>query len=196
MSGESDRTLARQSSWVYLHSRILRHYLLPSAHCLSCDGTGGLGSQESCVMTRSFTLRQLVSFPAGTAVTLMALALLAPPGAEAGCSHLVTSRTDPGRLYSAIEDLTFGVAGRSEPLPVPSPPRPCSGSWCTGGDPALPPIPAGVFDHGQLDSWAWCTSHRELDSAALSFISAPTNALCPVRGGTDVFHPPRHLPPA
>ena len=80
--------------------------------------------------------------------------------------------------------------------PFSGEPRPCSGSWCTAGDPALPPIPAGVFDHGQLDSWAWCTSHRELDSAALSFISAPKDALFPVRGGTDVFHPPRHLPPA
>src|SRR4029077_12441119 len=116
----------------------------------------GPRTPEPGVMTRPFTFRQPTAVRAGAVVSLLALALLPPPGAAGGCSHLVTSRTDPARLSSLIEPLVGDLAGRSEGLPGPPPPRPWSGAWCSG-QPAAPAVPAGVFD-GPLDSWPWWPS--------------------------------------
>src|SRR5579871_5510579 len=107
-------------------------------------------------MTRSLILKQSASVPTGAVVVLLAMALSAPPGAEGGCSHLVTSRTDPARLASQLDPSITGWADRSAPLPLPPGSRPCSGAWCSG-QPAAPAIPAGMSD-GRLDSWLWCPS--------------------------------------
>jgi hypothetical protein len=79
-----------------------------------------------------FTLRHSVYLPAGATVTLVALALLAPRGAEAGCSRLVSSHTDSVLASAVIEQMTLDLGGRPRPKPVPPPPRRCSGAWCAG----------------------------------------------------------------
>jgi hypothetical protein len=147
---------------------------------------GGIDN-ETRRMTRSFSFKQLVSWRAGAVITLLALVLLAPPVAKGGCSHLVTSRTDPGRLSPLIGDLS----GRSEGIPVPSRPRPCSGAFCSQ-QPAAPAVPAIGLDQ-RLDSWPWCPILPTLASARPSFLSAGTIALCPVQRAGEVFHPPRLL---
>jgi hypothetical protein len=125
---------------------------------------------------------------------LLALAQLAPQVAKAGCSHLVTSKNDRGRLASLVEPLMRDLASQSDPLSLPRGPRPCSGAWCSG-QPAAPPVPSGTFE-GRLGSWAWYAPSPDEVTTAASFLSAGTVTLRPLRRGNDVFHPPRLLPPA
>ena len=125
---------------------------------------------------------------------LLASVLLAPPGAEGGCSHLVTSRTDPGRLSSLFEPLVHDLAGESAGIPSPQPPRPCSGALCSG-QPAAPVVPAGFFD-ARIATWAWYPSVPGLTLIGDSFLFLEMHELQPIRQSLDVFHPPRALPPA
>jgi hypothetical protein len=145
-------------------------------------------------MTKSFSLKQLVSLPAGAVVLLLGFAVLAPPSALGGCSHLVTSGTDPGRLSSPIEGLIHDLAGKAAGLPAPVRPRPCSGALCSG-QPAAPSVPPGLFD-GRLESWVWCASVPGLVLIGDSFLFAETNGVLPTRRSLDVFHPPRFITPA
>ncbi len=80
--------------------------------------------------------------------------VLTPRSAEGGCSHLVSSRTDPGRLSSLNERWLRSLAGEADGIPAPVTPRPCSGAPCSG-QPAAPAVPAGLLD-GRLNSWAGC----------------------------------------
>jgi len=145
-------------------------------------------------MTRSSALKQLVSLPAGAVVLLLAWALLAPPGAEGSCSHLVKSRTDSARLSALIDPLVHDLAGESDRTPIPVPPCPCSGALCSG-QPAAPAVPAGFFD-GRIDSWAWCASVPGLALTGGSALIEETNEIHTIRQPRDVFHPPRALPSA
>jgi hypothetical protein len=124
---------------------------------------------------------------------LPALGLLAPSAARAGCSHLVTSRLDAARRASLDGSLVRDLAGPSNPLPPPSPHRPCSGAWCSG-QPAVPPVAPGTFD-GRLGSWAWHAPGPDEDSTAPSYLVAETPVLSLLRRVTEVFHPPRLHPP-
>jgi hypothetical protein len=142
---------------------------------------------------RSGDYKRVARLGTGALVLLLVHGFCAPRSALAGCNHLVTSRLAQDRLSSRIEPLILDLAGHSNPLPAA--PRPCLGGWCSG-QPATPPVPPEVFNHGQLDSWAWCRSIPGLDSAAFSFLSAETTSLRPVRQGNDVFHPPRLVPSA
>ena len=131
---------------------------------------------------RSGDYKRMARLGTGALVLLMVHGFCAPRSAWAGCNHLVTSRLAQEQLPSLIEPLILDLAGHSNPLPVPAAPRPCLGGWCSG-QPATPPVPPEVFDHGQLESWAWCRSIPGLDSVASSFISAETNSLRPVQAG-------------
>jgi hypothetical protein len=146
-------------------------------------------------MAKSFTpFNQPVFRRAGTVVAFLASALFAPLVAEASCSHLVTSRTDRHQFSAVTEFLMHDLAVPSDPLPEPSPPRPCSGAFCSG-QPAVPAAPAGVFE-GELESWACLTTVPEWPSTGHSFHLAVTVDLHPTRRTITVFHPPRLLPPA
>ncbi len=145
-------------------------------------------------MARSSSLQQLVSLPAGAFLLLLASALIAPSSVEGSCSHLVTSRTDPGRLSSLIEPLVHDLTGETRGIPIPDPPRPCSGALCSG-QPAAPAVPAG-FSDGRIDSWAWHAPVPGLTLTGGSFLFAETNELQPIRQSLDVFHPPRVIPSA
>src|SRR5436309_2891476 len=84
----------------------LRRARFPERRASCTPGSG--------VMARPFTSRQPTTLPAGAVVWLLALGLVAPPAAQAGCSHLVTSRTDPAvRIASLIESSVGDLAGRS-----------------------------------------------------------------------------------
>ncbi len=125
---------------------------------------------------------------------LLASALLTPRKAEGGCSHLVTSRTDPGRLSSLTERMVRGLAGEANGIPAPVTPRPCSGALCSG-QPAAPTVPAGYLDV-RVNSWAWCASVPGLAMMGDSLLFAETNEVRPTRRSLDVFHPPRSTSPA
>jgi hypothetical protein len=155
---------------------------------------GGVPFTRPGVMTKSFTFNQPVFHRAGAVAALLALALFAPPVARAGCSHFVTSRTDPGRLFAPIEPLMQDLSRRSEAPRGPADPRPCSGAFCSG-QPAVPAVPAGVFG-GVLNAWACLTAVPGLASRVDSFLSPATDELHPTRRAIAVFHPPRFLPSA
>ena len=122
---------------------------------------------------------------------LLGLGLLAPPGAEGTCSHLVVSRSESERLSSLIAPLVRDLAGDSDGLPIPLPPRPCSGALCSG-QPAEPAVPAGFFD-ARLDTWAWYAAVPSLALIGDSFLVMSTHELHPIRQSLDVFHPPRPI---
>jgi hypothetical protein len=147
-------------------------------------------------MTRLFRFGKLVSLPAVAVMSLLASALIAPPAAQAGCSHVVTSRTTPGRIPSliapSIHDPAGGVARPYEPLTVPPLPRHCSGALCSP-QPAAPAVPAGVFD-GQVSSWAWCALMPGLIPPDSFSLASETSELHTVRRRNAVFHPPRLYP--
>jgi hypothetical protein len=147
-------------------------------------------------MTRFFNLRRVAPLPAGAFVALWAFVMLAPPGAQAGCSHLVTSRTKPARLSSVVDAMIAtpdgGVSNLAEPLSVPPRPRPCTGALCSE-QPAAPVHQAGVLD-APGDPWAWCVTIPGSPPASCSFIPSEMSELHPVLGGDAVFHPPRHAP--
>jgi hypothetical protein len=124
-------------------------------------------------------------------LTLLALAMFAPGVAEAGCSHLVTSRADSERLSSLIEPLIHDLAGQSEGHPVPPLPRPCSGGLCSG-QPAAPAAPATVID-SPLDSWAWNGPGPGCALTGASLHSTETSDLHPTCQAIAVFRPPPPL---
>jgi hypothetical protein len=144
-------------------------------------------------MTRFISSRRSTLLSAGAVFPFMVWVLLAPTGAQAGCSHLVISRTNPVWLPSLV-DLSGGEAGRSEPLPVTPPPRPCSGAWCSE-QPATPAVPPGSID-GRLHFWAWCASIPERVPIDPFFLTLEISALHAVHRRTVLFHPPRLVPSA
>ena len=134
---------------------------------------------------------QPLKTPVGAVLTLLALALLAPSAAKAGCSHLVTTRDESGQHATLVEPLMRDLAGPSDPLSAPPSRRPCSGAWCAGRD-AIPAVPPGAFE-GRLRSWAWCMSSPDDLSTTPHFFSVDFPIVAPLHQGDDVFHPPRCL---
>jgi hypothetical protein len=143
---------------------------------------------------KSYTFHQPAFLRAGAVAAFLAWALFAPPIAEAGCSHIVTSRADRHESSAVAESLMHILAASSDPLPEPSRPRPCSGAFCTG-EPAVPAVPAKVFD-GARDSSAVLTAVPGLVVSGDSFLPAEKGTVDPTRRSIAVFHPPRSLPSA
>jgi hypothetical protein len=152
--------------------------------------------EQASQMTKFSRCGKLVSLSTCGVVSFLACAMLAPPAAQAGCSHTVTSRTNSGQIpfqtAALILDLSEGLARPSESLSIPPLPRPCSGAWCSR-QPAAPAVPAGVLD-GPLSSWAWCASVPGLTPPDPFSLASETSSIRTVRRGNAVFHPPRVFP--
>ena len=149
-------------------------------------------SSKTQRMTRSFSFRRLVFTRAGVVRSLLVLALFAPRAAEAGCSHLVTSRLDSVGFLSTLGQSIDDGAGQYQELPAPALPRPCSGAFCSG-QPAAPAVPAGALNV-ELDSWAWNAGVSAWASAdTSSFLYHHTGDVHPARPTIAVFHPPPRL---
>ena len=141
---------------------------------------------------RSRDFKLLTRCGTGVFFVLVVQGLCAPGSVWAGCNHLVTSRTDPGRLPSLIEPLVNERAASNKPSRAPA--QPCTGAWCSG-QPATPSVPAGVFDWG-LESWALWISRPAPKCTSSAFTVPGTLLLHPLHCGMAVFHPPRLLPSA
>jgi hypothetical protein len=173
-------------------SRFLSVSSRAPAHLLSLfpSRSGRGADRKTRRMVRSHRPWHLFSSPAGVVATLLALVPVAPSAARAGCSHFVTSQSDPARLPSLVGTLLRDLAVPSDPLPIPPAQRRCSGSWCSG-QPAIPSVPAGTFE-GRLGSWAWCVPVPNAASTDPSFLAAGSDTIRPLWQANDVFHPPRH----
>ena len=132
--------------------------------------------------------------PTGAALSLLVLVLLAPSVAEAGCSHLVTSKADAQSQASLIGSLIRDLGGPTDPAPVPPGRQPCSGSWCSG-HPAVPTVPPGTFE-GRLGTWAWCGPIGQDLAVNPSLLGTVSHNPRPLHRGNEVFHPPRPISPA
>jgi hypothetical protein len=144
-------------------------------------------------MIRFFASRRSTRLFAGAVFPFMVWVLLTPTVARAGCSHLVTSRTTSPRILS-LTNLSGDGVGQSEPLPVPSSPRPCSGAWCPE-QPATPAVPPGSIG-GRLAFWAWCAETLKPILSDPVFLTLERGNPRAVHRRTVVFHPPPLIPPA
>jgi hypothetical protein len=148
-------------------------------------------------MTKHVPFRHLVFLPAGAAVTLLAIVVIAPPSARGGCSHLVTSQNDRVKLAYLIDpsivDFSDIELGRIETPAIPPSRRPCSGAWCSG-QPGAPAAPPKANDR-HVDSWAW---HRPTRGSPLvvAFFRSERNSPCPNYRRDAILRPPRFLPSA
>ena len=166
-------------------SRSIRRVLLETAT---------IDPREPGAMTRSTPYLRPAPVPASVLLTLLALGITAPPGAQAGCSHLVTSRADRQRASMPAVSWLRDLAVAPDPPPVPEGPRPCTGAFCSG-QPAAPAVPAGVAD-ARVGSWAWCPAIPGSAATGASFLSLETNDPRPLHRWIAVFRPPRPLPSA
>ena len=134
------------------------------------------------------------SLPTGIAAAILAMALFAPTAAEAGCSHLVTSRADAAGRDALVEPLVRDLGDMGGGGSGSAPRRPCTGAWCTG-QPAVPPAAPGVFEV-HLGSWAWCCIISNDPAIACDQLRTQSENPRPSWSGSDVFHPPRSVAPA
>ncbi len=143
-------------------------------------------------MTRSTPWR---SWPPARAVAVLALAVsavLAPAGVRAGCSHLVTSRSDRVLLPSLLQDdlLDRGrTLASADPLPLPRFPDPCRGMSCGDGR-SSPTVPTGMV-RIRAGSWAWSPPAQYLASPPASRILEEAGDPHPARRTAPIFRPPR-----
>jgi hypothetical protein len=144
-------------------------------------------------VTRFSLSRRLAPLTAGAVFPLLAWFLFAPPVVQAGCSHLVTSRTDRTLLPTFLQDVMpdRGDTASTPLLPssLPESPRRCRGAWCSGG-PTVPAVPAGTVSP-RASSWAWYTAMPDPDPTTPSRLIEDAAALRPSRRGTPTFRPPR-----
>jgi hypothetical protein len=144
-------------------------------------------------MTRVSPSRRWAPLSPGAVFALMAWMLFAPSDVQAGCSHLVTSRTDrtllPLFLQDVMPDQGNHASAPSLPLSMPESPRPCRGAWCADG-PAVPAAPSGTVSL-RAELWAWSTAMPDPDSATPSRLIEDAADLHPRRRATPTFRPPR-----
>jgi hypothetical protein len=183
--------LCEKTARIVLRNRLLERFIrdLPRCHGLHRDTTFFEKTTEFSPLRRwnpSFI---------GAVLALLAWLMVATAEVQAGCSHLVRSRSDRVRLPSILQgafwDREDGAAASSLPPSLPSSPGSCRGAWC-GGGPGVPAVPAATVD-GRLGPWACWTPIPELLPILSSFLAPPTMVLNPVDGGSAVFHPPRRL---
>ena len=146
-------------------------------------------------MTTFSDSRRWAHVSAGAVLLCLAWVLCAPADARAGCSHLVTSRTNRALLSSFLQDevLYPGDAAATPSLPrsMPGSPSPCRGAWCSGG-PTVPALPAATLSI-RAPLWAWCESMPGPTSTSPSRLIEETADFRPLHRVIAVFHPPRRF---
>ncbi len=136
-------------------------------------------------------LQEFARLGTGVLVFLVCYGVCASRSAQAGCGHLVTSRADRASLPSQIARLTSDSVGRPDSSQASTPPRPCSGAWCSE-QPATPTAPLSSFD-SQVDPWAWYNNVLPSITNRDSRLTIDTVPLHAVHEASVVFHPPRAL---
>jgi hypothetical protein len=140
-------------------------------------------------VTRFSLSRRLAPLTAGAVFPLLAWFLFAPPVVQAGCSHLVTSRTDRTLLPSYLLDVISDRGNDASTPSLPESPRRCRGAWCSD-DPAVPAVPSGTT-RIRAGLWAWCTAMRDPDVVTPSRLIEHAADPRPSRRTAPIFRPPR-----
>jgi hypothetical protein len=134
---------------------------------------------------------------AGALVLLLAQGPLASRSAWAGCSHLVTSKSDRLVASNLLDPLITGgfstsAAGELADDPLnhqgPKRPAPCSGSGCTSGVPA--PLPTSSIDTHITDHWGVLNAAGPLALESPRHETVEATLVRPAGQQLFVFHPP------
>ena len=116
---------------------------------------------------------------AGAFLTLLAIGLLAPVSAKAGCEH-PSDRP-------AIGLDAFGTDGpKSDQLP---PPKPCSGPSCSNK--SAPPTTSAPQPPPRAELWGVVIEPSPVEPPGSSARTAEDDLDRPIRFAPSVFHPPR-----
>ena len=145
------------------------------------------------IMMTFFTPERCGRVPVGAVLLLVAWAFCAPRAARAGCSGLVTSRTDRHLLASFLPGETFDP-GDATPSPfhsrpMPRAPSPCRGVWCDDG-PTVPALPAGT-EALRAPLWAWYPSIPGQVPMTPARVIAEGGDSHPLDRAIAIFRPPR-----
>jgi hypothetical protein len=123
---------------------------------------------------------------------VLAGVFVAPSSASAGCSHLVSSSTDPLVKLEQLDALILARSdGGQSPLEQPQGPRrsPCSGLSCSNSVPmpvsSITPVPDG------RDRWGALGIVVEVDDASVYCPTTDGPTPAPAGGISSIFHPPR-----
>lgn len=117
---------------------------------------------------------------------------IAPPPANAGCSHYV--RFEPLVLDGSQEfDLLTGTRsprpGDSVPKQTPARPTQCRGAMCSG-QPGVPSVPRSS-DFSRAGTWAILPVHIQIPAPEPTSSLADDASNQPIVIVSAVFHPPR-----
>jgi hypothetical protein len=142
--------------------------------------------------------RRLTKLSAGAALLVLAGLFVPPTAAASGCSHLVTSRTDPLVNLVHLDDLIVGrlapsVHGHRAQLPLEAPdaPRraPCSGWSCSNSVPmpasSITPVPDA------RERWGALGVVFAVDNRQVYGLRTEGPAPAPTGHKSSIFHPPR-----
>jgi hypothetical protein len=129
---------------------------------------------------------------AGVCVGLLAVAVLCPSRALAGCSpYVITGNTHVGMLSSRLDvphltDAASAQTAAKHPLPS----RPCSGALCSG-KPAVPvPLPI-VSPETRGEHWGELLSAPTAPQVEGRWRERAETLLQPIVEGPSIDHPPR-----
>ena len=140
----------------------------------------------------------LVRLVAGVLLLLLAHGLIAPGTANAGCSHLVRSQSNPYRNFAHLDELMIaGSLGEvllgsikfTREQPLPDPYRPCAGLACSSRE----SMPSSTVSHEPEDSYQWGTLFARVVPGATTRLDL-THDEPVLRFHTQkisIFHPPR-----
>ncbi|MGP0067690.1 MAG: hypothetical protein ACLQGP_29350 [Isosphaeraceae bacterium] len=141
---------------------------------------------------------RLTRWGAGAFIVLLVHGFCAPRSAEAGCHHLVVSKSERLRDFDQLDALVTGgsSASRSDDLtrgPMEEPgsqrPAPCSGPGCSKRVPT--PIPTTIQAPDGTDHWGALSGPVVLPvgSPAERMTADPAPGSSPRE--SSIFHPPR-----
>jgi hypothetical protein len=140
---------------------------------------------------------QLKPWAIGTLVLLLAHGLGSPRSAWAGCSHLVSSRSDRLLEFNRLDDLltsgsSFWVSDNPDQDPPREPgpqrPTPCSGPGCSSRIPL--PVPTASQGSGGSDQWVVLSAVPSLPVVSPSSRTFDEPATRPAGHKPSIFHPP------
>jgi hypothetical protein len=194
-------------------NRLARSILGPTLNTYKSDSREHLGGQpapwallhrppfQDDVFLNGYSMRRQsfsTRFPCVAAGVIFALPVwlaFVPNEARAGCSHLVTSKSNrDAALFTSLipeisSDRTSGSANPYQPLETPQAPRRCQGAWCSE-NPSAPAAPIGIAS-AYADSWACCEPTPNGTLIACSRLFRRTLRCRALHRSATILRPPR-----
>jgi hypothetical protein len=154
-------------------------------------GPGRLSPCEDAMRLTTFGCQ--ASRLTGALLMLLAFGLVAPPRAQAGCSHYVTSRSQAAGVEAQLELLSLvgTLAPHHDKAPTNTPERhiPCTGAMCSG-NPAVPLAPVST-EVQRVGQWAMCAFPAPPSGPGSVLARLEDSLLSPSPIVCSIFHPPR-----